>query len=201
LIQVLRQPPALPAGRCDVCGSPIDETHEHLVDLRARALRCACRACHLLFSHEGAGGGRLRAIPRRYVRVSGLATRDDRIDALDLPVGLAFFFRSSLTGRIGAFYPSPAGATESDLPLDAWEVLVTAAPALASMASDVEALLLRRRDGAVDAFIVPIDATYELVGRIRQRWRGIAGGDAVEPEIDRFFTHLADRAQTTEPAT
>ena len=32
-----------------------------------------------------------------------------------IPIGLAFFMRSSVTGGVVAFYPSPAGATESEL--------------------------------------------------------------------------------------
>src|SRR5262245_38350989 len=106
--------------RCDVCGAAVDAAHDHLVDLRARAIRCACRACYLLFTHDGAGGGRLRAIPRRYLTVPEGALARDHLDAFDLPIGLAFFFRSSATGRMTAFYPSPAGATESELPLETW---------------------------------------------------------------------------------
>ena len=110
--------------------------------------------------------------------------------------GLAFFFRSSLTGRTTAFYPSPAGATESELPLDAWDSVVRSAPALSTMADDVEAFLVRRRvpspetgaaTQAVDALIVPIDACYELVGRIKQTWRGMQGGDELWRDVDEFF--------------
>ena len=37
-----------------------------------------------------------------------------------LVVGLAFFFRNSALDRTVAFYPGPAGATESELDLKAW---------------------------------------------------------------------------------
>ena len=38
--------------------------HGHLVDTDKRSLACACRACYLLFTHQGAGtGGRYRAYP------------------------------------------------------------------------------------------------------------------------------------------
>ena len=33
---------------------------------------------------------------------------------------MAFFFHSTPEGRVAAFYPSPAGATESLLPLESW---------------------------------------------------------------------------------
>jgi len=199
LLQILRKPPVA-LERCDVCGAPIESDHDHVVDLRARALRCACRACYLLFTHQGAGGGRLRAVPQRYLLVPEIADARDHMDALEIPIGLAFFFRSSATGRITAFYPSPAGATESELQLESWEELTRAAPLLATLADDVEAVLIRRHEGAMEAFIVPIDASYELVGRIRRSWRGFSGGDDVWREIDEFFARTADRARATATA-
>jgi hypothetical protein len=174
--------------------------HDHLVDLRARSLLCACHSCWVLFSHDGAGGGRLRAVPQRYLLLPELAAARERLDALDVPIGLAFFFRSSATGRVHAFYPSPAGATESELPLDAWNDLVSAIPPLGTLVADVEAVLIRRLDTGVDAFIVPIDASYELVGRIRRTWRGFTGGDDVWREIDEFFARATERARATAAA-
>ena len=87
-----------------------------------------------------------------------------------------------------------SGATESELPLDAWNALATAVPTLSTLAADVEAALLRRRDNEVDAFIVPIDVAYELVGRMRRGWRGFSGGDEVWREIDAFFARVTERA-------
>ena len=52
-------------------------------------------------------------------------------DALQIPVSVAFFFLNSTLERVAAFYPSPAGATESLLPLDTWDELVAANPELA----------------------------------------------------------------------
>ena len=40
---------------------------------------------------------------------------------------MAFFFFNSSLGRMAAFYPSPAGATESLLPLATWEEILEAA--------------------------------------------------------------------------
>jgi len=115
----------------------------------------------------------------------------DQWDALDIPVGLVFFFVNSASGRPVACYPGPAGATESILSLDAWSSLVTANPWIDSLAPDVEALLVRRVDGAYPAFVVPIDRCYELAGRIRTAWSGIRGGDEVQQVIARFFAGLA----------
>ena len=44
------------AERCEFCGVGIGEEHGHLVDVPRRALLCVCRACYLLFTHDGAGG-------------------------------------------------------------------------------------------------------------------------------------------------
>src|SRR5262249_19208776 len=113
------------------------------------------------------------------------------------PIGLAFVLVDGATGRAHAFYPSPAGATESQLLLEVWNEIVRAAPVLKGMAADVEALLVRRTEADVDALIVPIDACYELVGRIRRAWRGFQGGDEVWREIDGFFDRARARAETS----
>jgi hypothetical protein len=158
---------------------------------------CVCRACYLLFTHDGAGGSRFRAVPERYLLIPEFAAARDHLDALEVPIGLAFFFKNSATGRTTAFYPSPAGATESELPLDAWAEIVQRLPVLGEMAADVEALLVRRTEERVEALIVPIDACYELVGRIRRTWRGFHGGEEVWREIDEFFAGAAARARGT----
>ncbi|HUK33387.1 MAG TPA: DUF5947 family protein [Vicinamibacterales bacterium] len=204
LLQILRRPPAVPLETCEFCGAAMAAEHGHLVDLPRRVILCVCRPCYLLFTHDGAGGARFRAIPQRYALVPEFAAADEQWNTLDLPIGLAFFFRNSLTGRTTAFYPSPAGATESELPLDAWDSLVSAAPLLATMADDVEAFLIRRQlpspqagttaRAGVDALVVPIDVCYELVGRIRRGWRGIQGGDDLWHDIDEFFEHVTRRA-------
>ena len=110
-----------------------------------------------------------------------------------------FFFCSSLDSRVSAFYPSPAGATESLLPLEAWNRIVQSNPVLAEMESDVEALLVNRvglsRGMAVaEYYIVPIDHCYRLVGLIRLHWRGLSGGAEVWQEIGDFFARLQSQS-------
>lgn len=111
-------------------------------------------------------------------------------DTLDIPVDLAFVFVNSLAGRPVACYPGPAGAIESTLTLDAWWPLVESHPWIGSLAPDVEAVLVRRVDGAYRCFIVPIDRCYELAGRIRRAWAGLAGGDEVRRLVQQFFDDL-----------
>lgn len=187
-----RRPPA--GERCDFCAVPIPPEHVHLVELAARRIVCACRPCALVFEPQGAAQGKYRAIPRRYLVVAGFAIGDDAWDALQIPIGIVFFFYNSLEQRTLAFYPSPAGATESQLPLDTWGELVARHPELASLAPDVEALVVRRDRDHAQAYIVPIDAAYELVGSIRVGWRGFDGGSEVHARIDAYFQRIAERA-------
>jgi Family of unknown function (DUF5947) len=105
-----------------------------------------------------------------------------------------FFFSHSTLGKVVAFYPSPAGATESELSLDAWGSILAANPSLAGLRDDVEALLLRKRNAHVECFLVPIDACYELVGHLRSLWRGFDGGHEVHERLDAFFEDIARRS-------
>lgn len=189
-----RQPPPQ-AESCDLCGVTLGEEHDHLVDLEARGLRCACRPCALLFERPGTGGGRYRLVPTAVRRDPGLALTAAEWDSLDIPVGMAFFFADSQQGRWAAFYPSPGGATESVLPLDAWADVLDANPAVAALEPDVEALLVRAAEGGFEGYLVPIDLCYELVGLIRLLWRGFDGGQEVREAVEGYFTALADKAE------
>jgi Family of unknown function (DUF5947) len=183
------------AERCDLCGEPIPPEHRHLLDLETREVSCACRACSLLFDRPAAGGGHYRLIPDRSYRLEGFELDDLAWDELRIPVEMAFFFRGSKEGRVQAFYPSPMGATESLLGLEAWTALEEANPVLREMAPDTEALLVNRARGARQHFLVPIDECYRLVGLIRTRWRGFTGGKEVWEEIGRFFAELERRSR------
>src|ERR1700682_5893664 len=173
---------------CELCATPIQAGHPHLVDPRKRELRCACDACTLLFS-EGPGT-RWKRVPRRAEQLVDFRLSDAHWDALSIPIGLAFFFRSSATDRVAAFYPSPAGATESLIPLDAWGLLEADNPVLTELEPDIEALLVNRIGHAHDGYRVSIDECYRLVGVIRLRWHGFSGGEQVWAEIARFFAEL-----------
>jgi hypothetical protein len=149
----------------------------------------------VLFDRAGAGGGHYRLIPERRLSLTEFALADGLWEELRIPVEMAFFFHSSAAGRVVAFYPGPMGATESLLELRAWEAIETVNPLLAGMEPDVEALLVNRARGARDAWLVPIDDCYALVGLIRTRWRGLTGGRDVWEEIERFFAALDRRSR------
>jgi hypothetical protein len=184
--------------RCDLCAEPIDPRHRHLLDVQERRILCACRPCSILFDSAEAGGGHYRLLPEGARALAGFELDDRRWQALRIPVELAFFFHSSVAGKVVAFYPAPVGATESLLELDAWEELVAANPVLAALEPDVEALLVNRTKGRREHFVVPVDRCYQLVGTIRTHWRGFAGGEELWHEVDAFFEALREEATWQE---
>jgi hypothetical protein len=179
--------PAAAEERCELCGSSLFAGHDHLVDPAARALKCACGACAVLFP---GGNGRFLRVRSRAEVLRDVRLDDDRWDALGIPVGLAFFFRSSAAGRVVAFYPSPAGATESLVGLDSWASIERENPVLGELEPDVEALLVHRVGESREHYRVSIDHCYRLVGLVRVHWRGFSGGAAAQEEIRRFFAAL-----------
>ncbi|KZS82359.1 DUF5947 family protein [Mycobacterium persicum] len=183
--------------RCEMCSEPIPDEHQHVVNVAGRQLMCVCRGCYLLFTDSEAEL-RYRAVPDRYLAFPDFALGRRTWEALQIPVGVAFFFTNSALGRTVAFYPGPAGATESELDLDAWNALGGADPRLSLVTDDVEALLVRvPESGPPQSFLVPIDACYEFVGRLRLLWRGFDGGQQAREFIDGFFERVAAQARET----
>jgi hypothetical protein len=180
---------------CELCGVRIAPTHWHMLDLRNRELMCACQACKILFDSGAAGGGHYRLVPDRRRRLADFRMDDVAWEELRIPVDMAFFFRLGAEDSVAAYYPSPAGPTESLLELDAWADLERANPVLREMEADVEALLVNRSRGARQYFLVPIEDCYALVGLIRTNWRGLTGGREVWERIEEFFERLASRSK------
>ena len=125
---------------------------------------------------------------------------------LQIPIGLTFVLRSSMTGTVVALYPSPAGATESELDLFAWAAMCDANPVLERLESDAEALVVNRlaraaavRDRA-DRPVLPARRPDQVAlgghlrrdgdrvrGRrvLRRAARARAGGCVVTLDVDR----------------
>ncbi len=195
LLQKMLQKRPVEGERCDFCATPLGAEHGHVAEVAARRILCACRPCYLVFEPEGAGGGRYRNIPTRFAEIEDFALDDAQWESLAIPIGLAFFFQNSLEKRTIAFYPSPAGATESLLPLDTWNEILAANLGFASVTPDVEAVLIRRTIDRREAFIVPIDSAYELVGIIRSTWKGFDGGEEARARIDAYFERIRARGR------
>ena len=105
---------------------------------------------------------------------------------------------SSPTPPSGA--PSPSTPARPGRPNPSWiwtpgTPSARADPRVGLLADDVEALLVRvpesARIGQPQSYLVPIDACYEFVGRLRMLWRGFDGGQEAREFIDGFFA--ADR--------
>jgi uncharacterized protein DUF5947 len=184
-------PPVDVAEVCEMCGAPAGPEHGHVIDSEQRSILCACRACYLLFTRPDAG--RFRSVPDRVLHDPDRPLSTVEWEGFGIPVGMAFFLRSA-TG-LTAFYPSPAGATECLLDLDAWARLETGHPLLKAAADDVEAILVRGHDSGVECFLVPVDLCYQLVGLVRLHWKGFDGGQEAHERIDEFFGTIRRRAR------
>jgi hypothetical protein len=184
-----------PAGKCELCGGALEPDHRHGVDVDERRLVCACRACSLVLSANVAGRGRFRALPDRVLAVPDFAT-GGRWDALGIPVSTAFFFIDSNAGGVVAFYPSPAGATESTLAEGVWEALADGCDAARDLQPDTEAILVRDGPDGMECYLVPIDRCYSLVGLLRTRWRGFDGGQDAHDALAGYFAQLQAQASS-----
>ena len=186
-----------PLERCELCSAGLAQEHPHLVEITLRQIVCACDACATLF--DGMAGSKYRRVSRRAQLLANFHMTDGQWENLLIPINMAFFFRSSTEDRTVTLYPSPAGAVESLLPLDAWIEIVQENAVLSQLRPDIEALLVNRVGHAhelspAEYYIAPIDDCYRLVGLIRANWKGLSGGSEVWIEIGRFFSDLRSRA-------
>jgi Family of unknown function (DUF5947) len=182
-------PPAAAEGggdRCELCPISLAADHKHLLDLEERRIICVCPTCWAMRS----GDARYRPTGSRTVWLADLDLPDELWAAFDIPIGLAFFLRSSASGEVVALYPSPAGATECELDLEAWERLKRANPVLEDLDPDAEALIVNRMADPHVHVIAPLDDCYRLVGVIKSSWEGISGGPGMRAAVERYFDGL-----------
>lgn len=178
--------------RCELCSAELRRQHPHLVEPASRKLVCSCESCAILFDSRK---GKYKRVPSRSRFLPDFHLSEAQWEGLMIPINMAFFFYSSPAGKVIALYPSPAGPTESLLPLESWSELEAANPILQEMSADVEALLVNRVSRAgngagAEYYLAPIDECYKLTGLIRARWRGLSGGAEVWEEIKSFFAEL-----------
>jgi hypothetical protein len=171
---------------CDLCQGVIPGDHRHLLNLQERQIVCACESCWAIRS----GDTDLRPVGSRTVWLEGFELPDDVWGDFRIPIGLAFFMYSSVTECVVALYPSPAGATESELHFESWSRLVALNPVLEELEPDGEALIVNRMADSPAYAIAPIDRCYMLVGVVKATWQGISGGPEVPAAVGRFFEEL-----------
>jgi len=189
-----QRPRPKPGEVCELCATPVPEEHGHVVNVESRELMCVCRPCYLLFDREGAAQGKFRCVPDRYLYDPYFQLDASQWEQIQIPVSMAFFFYNSSMERFVAFYPSPAGATESLLDLDAWNEDGDEVALEPVILPDVEALLLKQEDDRFECYLVPIDSAYELTAVVRMHWKGFSGGEEVWDRIKSFFAALRARS-------
>ena len=185
------------AERCELCSAELTVRHPHLLEPASRKLVCSCDACALLFT--GQTGARFKRVPKLVRLLADFHLSDAQWESLTIPINMAFFFYSSPQEKVVAMYPSPAGATESLLPLETWNEITGDNAELQQMEPDVEALLANRVGHsrgftAAEYYLLPIDQCFRLVGLIRTHWRGFSGGTEVWQQIADYFAELRSTA-------
>jgi hypothetical protein len=188
----MRQMPEGPQpleANCDLCGTSMPEEHRHLLQLEERNIVCVCESCWALRS----GDAEYRPTGSRVLWLQDLELPDELWARFRIPIGLAFFLRTG--DSVVAFYPSPAGATESELDLGVWDELVALNAVLDELEPEAETLIVDRLGGGRRAAIAPTDEAYRLVGLVKASWQGISGGPLVGEAVDGFFSELRGRAR------
>ena len=187
-------PPAAPAAgadeQCELCTLSLATKHRHLLHLDERRILCVCETCWAVRS----GDAEYRPVGNRTVWLDEFTLSDEQWASFQVPISLAFFMVSTVSGGVIALYPSPAGATECELDLESWERLVAENPALADLEADAEALIVNRMADPPRHVIAPIDVAYRLVGVVKASWEGISGGRATEDAVAGYFEGLRERA-------
>ena len=179
--------------RCDLCKTTIPEDHRHLLNLVERRIECACESCWALRS----GDAEYRPTGRRTLWLPALQLPEEVWASFQIPIGLAFFMDSSTAGCVVALYPSPGGATESELHFSSWSRMVELNPILADLEPDIEALIVNRLSDPPAYAIAPIDRCYSLTGTIKVNWEGLSGGPKVGEAVSGFFDELRTQALGT----
>ena len=136
------------------------------------------------------GDAEFRPAGNRTLWLDDIVITDEQWASFQIPISLAFFMHSTVADGVVALYPSPAGATESELDLAAWEQVCAANPVLAGLEPDTEALIVNRMAEPPQHVIAPIDAAYRLVGVVKSTWEGISGGPAMRHAVAEYFEGL-----------
>jgi hypothetical protein len=176
--------------QCDLCQTTVPPDHRHMLNLYERQIVCVCESCWALRS----GDAEFRPTGTRTTWLEDFRLPEELWAQFRIPIGLAFFMHSSVTDCVVAMYPSPAGATESELHFETWGRLVEMNPVLSTLEHDAEALIVNRMSDPPAFAIAPIDRCYMLVGLVKVAWEGISGGAGVQEAIESYFDGLRKAA-------
>jgi hypothetical protein len=155
--------------QCELCAAPVSSAHEHLLEAKSRAIRCACAACALLFDDNATAGAlRYRRLNGQARRLTYTALSERDLVALNIPVRLCFLCPSAAHEALFLIYPSAAGPIEAQSSWRAWRELVAQHAELAAVEPDRDAVVVDLRGGAARSPLhVTLDIAYELLGLLR----------------------------------
>src|SRR5690242_717655 len=88
--------PGAAQERCDICHTTIPDDHRHMLHLVDRRIVCTCEACWALYS----GNAEYRPTGMRTIWLDEFECDDPTWAAFQIPIGLAFFMRSTVTGGV-----------------------------------------------------------------------------------------------------
>jgi hypothetical protein len=188
--------------RCELCASPVAVEHSHLVDLHKRRLVCCCDACVSLFDvpltreSQEISRTRFKRVPTRWKKLGDVVMGRELAAELCLPVGLIFLMCASPSGKAIALFPGPIGVAEADISGDGWARVVERWSALQEMVADVEAIMLVNMHNIDEAgvYLVPIDACFNLAGRLQTSWKGLDGGIDGERALADFVREVSAKS-------
>ena len=190
------RPDPPPYERCEMCGAPVADAHQHVVNVGNRSLLCACRPCYLLFTHDDAdarlpGGARpLPVLPGpRCAGVGGArAAGRHRLPVPQLRPGPGgrVLPRSGRRDRVRAA-ARRVGRASSPRPRG-WRP---------SSPTSRRSWCAPPASGSRRSWCRSTSAT-SWSGHLRTLWRGFDGGQDVRRRLDEFFDTVRSRSR---PAT
>ena len=168
-----------------------------MLNLYERQIVCVCESCWALRSGEP----EFRPTGNRTLWLEDFRLPEEIWAQFRIPIGLAFFMHSSVTKCVVALYPSPAGATESELHFETWNRLAEMNPVLKRPRAG-RGGADRQPDGGHAGVRDRADRPLLHARRSRQgAWEGISGGSGVEQAIEGYFDDLRAVARMSQPET
>ena len=97
--------PLPPAARsdeeCELCTLTLAANHRHLLHLDERRILCVCETCWAVRS----GDAEFRPVGNRTVWLDDFVLSDEAWASFQIPIGLAFFMVSTVSGGVIGLYP------------------------------------------------------------------------------------------------
>ena len=199
-----RHPPGrLPANAARCAAEPIPEAHQHVVDLESRAMMCTCRPCYLLFTDSDAHL-RYRSVPDRYFSFADFELGPGPVGRAGNPGGPGILlpqFQARPDGRLlSRARPAPPSPNFRWTPGRRAGGQPGPRRARPGHGGPADPRPPARTGPPADCHLVPVDACYELVGRLRRVWRGFDGGQEARDGARRASSPDQQPQQPAAPA-